>query len=96
MILMMHLAFREGARFGESHLEVGMKFGIKWEFREVSRRIRLKKNDIIRCITVCKVKECPGMIYALRDYDNTCWQIKTFNDNHTCLRNDRNKATKRN
>ncbi|XP_072063697.1 uncharacterized protein [Arachis hypogaea] len=49
--------FREGARFGELHLEVGMKFGTKWEFREVvreytiqeGRSIKLVKNDNIRC-----------------------------------------------
>ncbi|RYR11873.1 hypothetical protein Ahy_B04g069393 [Arachis hypogaea] len=49
--------FREGARFGELHLEVGMKFGTKWEFRKVvreytiqeGRSIKIVKNDNIRC-----------------------------------------------
>ncbi|RYR59259.1 hypothetical protein Ahy_A05g025108 [Arachis hypogaea] len=27
--------FREGARFGKLHLEVGMKFNIKWNFKEL-------------------------------------------------------------
>ncbi|RYR70587.1 hypothetical protein Ahy_A02g004917 [Arachis hypogaea] len=48
--------FREGARFGELHLEVGMKFETKWEFREAvreytiqeGRSIKIVKNDNIR------------------------------------------------
>ncbi|RYR09856.1 hypothetical protein Ahy_B05g078284 [Arachis hypogaea] len=51
--------FMEGERFGELHLEVGMKFGTK-------------------------------------DHEDTCWQIKTFNDDHTYLRKDRNRTTNRN
>ncbi|RYR10458.1 hypothetical protein Ahy_B05g078897 [Arachis hypogaea] len=96
--------FREGARFGELHLEVGMKFGTKWDFREAvreytiqeGRRIRLAKNDNIRCRAVCKVKECPWVVYASRDHEDTCWQIKTFNDDHTCPREDKNRAANRN
>ncbi|XP_016206079.1 uncharacterized protein LOC107646408 [Arachis ipaensis] len=96
--------FRESARFGEFHLEVGIKFGTKWDFREAvreytiqeGRRIRLAKNDNIRCMAVCKVKECPWVIYASRDHKDTCWQIKTFNNNHTCPREDRNRAANRN
>ncbi|XP_015947143.2 uncharacterized protein LOC107472099 [Arachis duranensis] len=96
--------FREGARFGELHLEVGMKFGTKWEFREAvreytiqeGRSIKIVKNDNIRCRAVCKVKECPWVAYASRDHEDTCWQIKTFNDDHTCPREDKNRAANRN
>ncbi|RYR76585.1 hypothetical protein Ahy_A01g001170 [Arachis hypogaea] len=99
-----YLLFREGARFGELHLEVGMKFETKWEFREAMREyaiqegrsINLVKNDNIRCKAVCKVMECPWVAYASRDHEDTCWQIKTFNDDHTCPREDKNRAANRN
>ncbi|RYR67128.1 hypothetical protein Ahy_A03g013383 [Arachis hypogaea] len=55
--------FREGARFGELHLDIGIKFGTKEAFREYtipeSMCMRLAKNDSVRCTTDCKVKECP-------------------------------------
>ncbi|XP_016191672.2 uncharacterized protein LOC107632514 [Arachis ipaensis] len=44
----------------------------------------------------CKVKECPWVVYASRDHEDTCWQIKTFNDDHTCPREDKNRAANRN
>ncbi|XP_016168303.1 uncharacterized protein LOC107610820 [Arachis ipaensis] len=92
--------FRKGARFEELHFEVGMKFGTKWKFREAvreytiqeGRSINLVKNDNIRYKAVCKVKECPSVAYSSRDHENTCWQIKIFNDDHTCPREDKNKA----
>ncbi|RYR35085.1 hypothetical protein Ahy_A10g050215 isoform B [Arachis hypogaea] len=92
--------FREGARFGELHLEVGMKFRTKWKFREAvreytiheGRSIKLVKKDNIRCRAVCKVSDCPWVAYASRDHENTCWQIKTFNDDHACPREDKNRV----
>ncbi|RYQ99546.1 hypothetical protein Ahy_B07g087491 isoform A [Arachis hypogaea] len=82
--------FRNGARFGELQLQVGMKFNTKFEFREAvreytiqeGRRIKFKKNDNIRCSAVCKVKEC-------------AWVIKTFNGDHTCARENTNRAANR-
>ncbi|XP_072055934.1 uncharacterized protein [Arachis hypogaea] len=73
--------FREGARFGELHLEVGMNFNTKWDFKEAvreytiqeGRRIRFNKNDRKRLRTVCKVKECSWVIFASKDRDDTCW-----------------------
>ncbi|RYR49297.1 hypothetical protein Ahy_A07g035721 [Arachis hypogaea] len=97
------LVFREGARLNDLHLEVGIKFETKWDFSkdvkeykiQEGRRIRLAKNDCIRCKAVCKVKECPWVVYASRDHEDTCWQIKTFNDDNTCPREDRNRAANR-
>ncbi|XP_015947615.1 uncharacterized protein LOC107472625 [Arachis duranensis] len=60
------------------------------------RSINLVKNDNIRCKAVCKVMECPWVAYASRDHEDTCWQIKTFNDDHTCPREDKNRAANRN
>ncbi|RYR02421.1 hypothetical protein Ahy_B06g081215 [Arachis hypogaea] len=91
------LIFRNGARFCELQLQVGMKFNTKYEFREAvreytiqeGRRIKFKKNDNIRCRVVCKV------VYASRDCDDSCWKIKTFNDDHTCARENTNRAANR-
>ncbi|RYR72019.1 hypothetical protein Ahy_A02g006222 [Arachis hypogaea] len=96
--------FREGARFGELHLEVGMKFNTKWDFKEAvreytiqeGRRIRFNKNDRNRLRAVCKVKECGWVIFASKDRDDTCWQVKTFRDDHSCAREDKNRAANRN
>ncbi|RYR50081.1 hypothetical protein Ahy_A07g036638 [Arachis hypogaea] len=95
--------FRNGTRFGELQLQVGMKFNTKYEFREdvreytiqEGRRIKFKKNKNIRCRVMCKVKECACVVYASRDCDDSCWQIKTFNDDHTCARENTNMAANR-
>ncbi|XP_016168255.1 uncharacterized protein LOC107610766 [Arachis ipaensis] len=44
----------------------------------------------------CKVKGCPWVVYASRDHEDTCWQIKTFVNDHTCPREDKNMAANRN
>ncbi|XP_025624867.1 uncharacterized protein [Arachis hypogaea] len=91
--------FNESARFGELRLEVGMKFNTKQEFREAvreyciqeGRRIWYKKNDKERCRALCKIKDCDWVVYASKDSEGVCWQIKTFNDNHTCARECKNR-----
>ncbi|XP_020961246.1 uncharacterized protein LOC110263794 [Arachis ipaensis] len=96
--------FRQGARFGELHLEVGMKFNTKWEFKEAvreftiqeGRRMRFRKNDGKRVRAVCKVKDCKWVVYASRDHEDSCWQVKTFFNDHTCPREDKNEAANRN
>ncbi|RYR13956.1 hypothetical protein Ahy_B04g070680 isoform A [Arachis hypogaea] len=96
--------FRQGARFGELHLEVGMKFNTKWEFKEAvreftiqeGRRMRFRKNDGKRVRAVCKVKDCKWVVYASRDHEDSCWQVKTFFNDHTCPREDKNRVANRN
>ncbi|XP_016173264.1 uncharacterized protein LOC107615743 [Arachis ipaensis] len=81
-----------------------MKFNTKWDFKEAvreytiqeERRIKFKKNDRKRVRTICKVKECKWVIYASRDYEDSCWQVKTFMDDHTCPREDKNRDANRN
>ncbi|RYR74710.1 hypothetical protein Ahy_A02g009437 [Arachis hypogaea] len=86
--------FRDGERFGELVLEVGMKFTTKWEFKEAVREYTIQEGRRLskRVRVVCKVKECPRLVYTSRDHEDTCWQIKTFNNDHTCAREDRNRA----
>ncbi|RYR26854.1 hypothetical protein Ahy_B02g061164 [Arachis hypogaea] len=96
--------FRQGARFGKLHLEVGMKFNTKWEFKEAvreftiqeGRQMRFRKNSGKRVRVVCKVKDCKWVVYASRDHEDSCWQVKTFFNDHTCPREDRNRAANRN
>ncbi|RYQ94844.1 hypothetical protein Ahy_B08g089797 [Arachis hypogaea] len=79
-------------------------FNTKSEFREAvreftiqeGRRIQFIKNDAVRCKAVCKAEEYKWVVYASRDHEETCWQIKTFNDDHTCAREATNRATNRN
>ncbi|XP_016173269.1 uncharacterized protein LOC107615748 [Arachis ipaensis] len=93
------LVFREGTRFREIRLEVGMKFNTKMDFKEAvreyciqeGRRVRFKKNDKIQCRALCKVEDCPWVIYASKDSESVCWQVKTFNDDHTCPRETKNR-----
>ncbi|MED6197997.1 hypothetical protein PIB30_061994 [Stylosanthes scabra] len=59
--------YKEGTRFGNLELRVGMKFFTKHDFREAvreftlqeGRRIWFKRNDrIIKCRAKCKVEKC--------------------------------------
>ncbi|XP_057734112.1 uncharacterized protein LOC130949396 [Arachis stenosperma] len=59
------------------------------------RRVRFKKNDKIRCRALCKVEDCPCVIYASKDSESVCWQVKTFNDDHTCPRETKNRLANR-
>ncbi|RYR20935.1 hypothetical protein Ahy_B03g066162 isoform A [Arachis hypogaea] len=95
--------FREGTRFGEIRLEVGMKFNTKMDFKEAvreyciqeGRRVRFKKNDKVRCRALCKVEDCPWVIYASMDSESVCWQVKIFNDDHACPREIKNRLANR-
>ncbi|RYR47934.1 hypothetical protein Ahy_A07g033916 isoform D [Arachis hypogaea] len=95
--------FQEGQRFGELQLQVGMKFNTKQDFRDAvreftiqeGRRIKFVKNDNVRCRAVCQVEECSWVVYASRDHEDSCWQIKTFYDDHTCPRENSNRAANR-
>ncbi|RYR40387.1 hypothetical protein Ahy_A09g046141 [Arachis hypogaea] len=85
--------FRNDTRFSELHLQVGMKFNTKYEFREAVREYTIQEGRRIKA--VCKVKECAWIVYASRDCDDSCWQIKTFNDDHTCARENTNRTANR-
>ncbi|RYR65698.1 hypothetical protein Ahy_A03g011627 [Arachis hypogaea] len=95
--------FREETRFGELRLEVGMKFKTNMDFKEAvreyciqeGRRVRFKKNDNVQCRTLCKGEKCPWVIYVSKDSEGVFWQVKTFNDDHTCPRETKNKLANR-
>ncbi|XP_025700415.1 uncharacterized protein [Arachis hypogaea] len=95
--------FRDGSRFGELRLTVEMTFTTKMEFKEAvreyciqeGRRIWFKKNDNVRMRAVCKDENCGWLVYAANNTENNYWQIKTFNDDHTCARKTKNKLANR-
>ncbi|RYR61060.1 hypothetical protein Ahy_A04g018164 [Arachis hypogaea] len=80
-----------------------MKFNTKIDFKEAvrqyciqeDRRVRFKKNDNVRCRALCRGEECPWVIYISKDSEIVCWQVKTFNDDHTCPRETKNKLANR-
>ncbi|RYR40618.1 hypothetical protein Ahy_A09g046368 [Arachis hypogaea] len=54
--------------------------------------MKFRKNDNKRVRAVCKVKDCKWVVYASRDHGD----MKTFLNDHTCPREDRNRAANRN
>ncbi|RYR68692.1 hypothetical protein Ahy_A03g015173 [Arachis hypogaea] len=71
--------FREETRFGKLQLEVRMKFDTKMDFKEAMREYCIQKDRKVR--------------FKKNDNDSeiVCWQVKTFNDDHTCPRETKNK-----
>ncbi|RYR25626.1 hypothetical protein Ahy_B02g059458 [Arachis hypogaea] len=82
--------FRNGIRFGELQLHIRMKFNTKYDFREVVREYTIQEGRKIKCQAICKEKECAWVVYASRNYEDSCWKTKTFNDDHTCARKNNN------
>ncbi|RYR39543.1 hypothetical protein Ahy_A09g045102 isoform A [Arachis hypogaea] len=80
----------EGAR-GWNEKEAVREYTI-----QEGRRIRFKKNDRKSLKAICKVKECSWIILASKGHEDTCWQVKTFKDDHTCAREDKHKTANRN
>ncbi|RYR50269.1 hypothetical protein Ahy_A07g036879 [Arachis hypogaea] len=99
--------FSQGARFGQLMLQVGMKFNTKQEFMEAvrdftiqeGRQIKFRRNESYRVRAVFKWKneevKCPWVAYASKDHEETCWKLKTFNNEHVCPRMNKNRAANR-
>ncbi|RYR06886.1 hypothetical protein Ahy_B05g074201 [Arachis hypogaea] len=84
-------------------LELGMEFTTRDAFKkgvrnytlQEGRGVRYKKNDTTKCRVVCKNEDCPWMVFCSYSKPNGCWQIKTFNDDHTCERTFKNRCATR-
>nr|XP_025669758.1 uncharacterized protein LOC112769454 [Arachis hypogaea] len=95
--------FNDAAKFGHVRLELGMEFTTRDAFKkgvrnytlQEGRGVRYKKNDTTRCRVVCKNEDCPWMVFCSYSKPNGCWQIKTFNDDHTCERTFKNRCATR-
>ncbi|XP_015965875.1 uncharacterized protein LOC107489634 [Arachis duranensis] len=95
--------FNDTAKFGHVRLELGMEFttrdafkkGVRNYILQEGRGVRYKKNDTTRCRVVCKNEDCPWIVFCSYSKPNGCWQIKTFNDDHTCERTFKNRCATR-
>ncbi|RYR33172.1 hypothetical protein Ahy_A10g047735 isoform A [Arachis hypogaea] len=95
--------FRDGGRFGELRLAVGMTYTTKMEFKEAvreyciqeGRRIWFKKNDNVWMRAVYKDENYGWLVYAANNTENNYWQIKTFIDDHSCAREIKNSLANR-
>ncbi|RYR66188.1 hypothetical protein Ahy_A03g012163 [Arachis hypogaea] len=95
--------FNDATMFRHVRLELSMEFTTRDAFKKRVRNytlqegmsVRYKKNDTTGCKVVCKNEDCPWMVFCSYNKWNGCWQIKTFNDDHTCERTFKNRcATK--
>ena len=82
----------------EVGFEKGMLFASKQEFKDAIKdydvgkwfNVRLVKDDHIRVRVKCKHK-FPFVIYHAKRKSVDTWQIRTYNDEHICGRQFRNK-----
>ena len=82
----------------EVGFEKGMLFASKQEFKDAIKdydvgkwfNVRLVKDDRIRVRVKCKHK-FPFVIYYAKRKSVDAWQIRTYNDEHICGRQFRNK-----
>ena len=89
--------YRKGP-ISEISFEKGMLFASKQEFKDAIKdyavgkgfNVRLVKDDCIRVRVKCKHK-CPFVIYCAKRKSVDTWQIRTYNDEHICGRQFRNK-----
>ncbi|XP_042056269.1 uncharacterized protein LOC121800837 [Salvia splendens] len=92
--------FKPATDFNDPRWEIGLRFNSKNDFKEVIRheevkegkKLRLLKNDKIRCIAVCpgleRIKKrkagCPWKITLAHRPTIGCWQISRLKLTHTC------------
>ncbi|KAL4287839.1 hypothetical protein AHAS_Ahas19G0226300 [Arachis hypogaea] len=88
-----------------------MKFNNKNEFMDAvreftiqkSREIKFRRNESYRVRAIYKwttgedddMVRCPWVAYASRDSEETCWQLKTFNNEHIYPRMSENRVANR-
>ncbi|KAL6556398.1 hypothetical protein OROGR_005686 [Orobanche gracilis] len=96
-------SFNEGVDFGEVYLEVGMEFPTLDLFKNavkdynisLGRQFKWIKNDKKRARSVCKEVGCPWVASCSWNSKDNAFQIKTFNEEHTCCRVFQNKGASR-
>ena len=94
--------FTEGAEFGQVVLELGMEFPDLITFKEavrdyninLGRNFRWSKNEKDRARVVCSEKGCPWKIHCSWSKSPRSFQVVTFDDDHKCSRQFRNKQAK--
>ncbi|XP_061340009.1 uncharacterized protein LOC133286592 [Gastrolobium bilobum] len=95
--------FNEQASFGHVYLELGMEFMNLNQFKcavkdyniSLGRNFIWVKNDKVRVRVKCSVKDCEWMVYCAWNTKQSTFQVKKFNDTHTCCRVFKNKRATR-
>ncbi|RYR14319.1 hypothetical protein Ahy_B04g070874 [Arachis hypogaea] len=72
--------------------EVGTLYASRQEFKETvlayavhtARSIKFKKCDLVRVRAVCQ-KDCPFWLYTHKVGDESTWQLRSLNLQHTCM-----------
>ncbi|XP_061352398.1 uncharacterized protein LOC133297302 [Gastrolobium bilobum] len=91
--------FNEENTFGHVQLELGMEFvslehfknGVKDYNISLGRQFKWVKYDKVRPRAKCSNEECDWMIYCAWNNKFNSFQVKTFNDSHSCCRIFKNK-----
>ncbi|XP_025679064.1 uncharacterized protein [Arachis hypogaea] len=76
--------------------EVGTLYASRQEFKDIvlayavhtGRSIKFKKCDMVRVRAVCQ-KDCQFWLYAHRVGDESTWQLRSMNLQHTCMQTHR-------
>ena len=95
--------FNPNSTFGQVHLELGMEFENLDLFKDALRDYTIhlgrefvwKKNDRERVRAKCKEQECKWKIFCSWNKGEKCFQVKTFNSEHSCARVFKNKTAKK-
>ncbi|KAL2497582.1 Uncharacterized protein Adt_23132 [Abeliophyllum distichum] len=90
--------FNEEKELWDPQFEVGKTFTDVTQFRKAIQNhgvatgcnLRLKTNDCRRAQAVCKLG-CNWRIWASKNKKLNCIQIKSYNPNHNCIRDGRNR-----
>ncbi|RYR54483.1 hypothetical protein Ahy_A06g029772 [Arachis hypogaea] len=80
-----------GADDGEDHAERGadeFKDTVSAYAVNTARNIKFKKCDLVRVRAVCQ-KGCPFWLYAHRIGEESTWQLRSINLQHTCMQTHR-------
>ncbi|RYR25264.1 hypothetical protein Ahy_B02g058940 [Arachis hypogaea] len=84
----------------EVRLEVGMEFENLEHFKKAVRKFNINlgrsiffpRIDSTRCKAICYDEDCPWQIYCAKRSFPLSFQVKTFVNEHTCSRVNKNKS----
>ncbi|XP_025607940.1 uncharacterized protein [Arachis hypogaea] len=86
--------FDDDYAHGQGRFELGMRFASVERFKDVvkdsfiaeGRRVKWIKNDRERVRVGCKDEECNFLVHLSYNKTLQCYQINTYQPNHTCAR----------
>ncbi|XP_061340661.1 uncharacterized protein LOC133287124 [Gastrolobium bilobum] len=91
--------FNEEQAFGKYSLSLEWSLAawstLNWVSKTIGRQFVWVKNDKVRSRAKCSNADCEWMIYCSWSNKFNCFQVKTFNENHTCCRIFKNERATR-